>query len=571
MRLVRRLLVGLLATIGFLVLLAALVGGVAMWRFLPEERALPDRILLAADWRSDLSETAGPPDLLDFELRPPPTVADTVLALDRAAADPRVAGLIVRLAETQHGFAVAQELRGAVRRLRAAGKFAVAYADTFGELGSGNEGYYIASAFDSVELQPGGLVGLTGIAIQVPLARDLLASLGIRMEVLRRAEYKSALESLTDSELTGPNREQLEALLDVLSGQLVDGIAVGRGLAPDEVRALIDRGPLTADAALAAGLIDTLHYRDESLATALGRAGTDAATVPLAAYAEGAAPPAAPAATVALIRAAGLIRRGDGPLGSEIAADELAGTLADIAEDPDFAAVVLRLDSGGGSAVASETIRRAVLEVRAAGKPVIVSMGNAAASGGYWIAAGADRIVAQPATLTGSIGVIAGKPVLEEAWRKLGVNWAEISRGAGADLWSLNRPYSEASRARVDALVGWLYDRFTDLVAEARDLPRDRVREIARGRVWAGQTAAEIGLVDEVGGLDVALGAVRRALQLPADAELAVTTRPVEDNPLRLFLRSLSPIGTRLAALLRTLDMGLAGMEAGVGPPLLVR
>ena len=147
---------------------------------------------------------------------------------------------------------------------------------------------------------------------------------------------------------------------------------------------------------------------------------------------------------VALIRAAGLIRRGDGPLGVEIAADELAGTLEDIADDPAFDAVLLRLDSGGGSAVASETIRRAVLEVRAAGKPVIVSMGNAAASGGYWIAMGADRIVAQPATLTGSIGVIAGKPVLEEAWRKLGVNWAEISRGANAGLWSINRPFSDA-------------------------------------------------------------------------------------------------------------------------------
>ncbi len=571
MRLLRRFLVGLLATIGAIVLLAAVAGGIAAWRYLPESRSLPDRILLTADWRAGLSETAGAPDLIDFELRPPPTVTDTVLALDRAARDPRVAGLIVQLAETEHGFAVAQELREAVGRFRAAGKFAVAQADTFGELGSGNEGYYIASAFDSIELQPGGLVGLTGIAIQVPLARELLASLGIRMEVLRRAEYKSALESLTDSELSGPNREQLEALLETLGGQLEAGIADGRALAPADVRRLIDQGPLTADAALAAGLIDKLHYRDESLAAAMDRAGDGAATVSLRAYADAAAPPAKPAATVALIRAAGLIRRGDGPLGSEIAADELAGTLEDIAKDGSLKAVVLRLDSGGGSAVASETIRRAVLEVRAAGKPVIVSMGNTAASGGYWIAAGADRIVAQPATLTGSIGVIAGKPVLEEAWRKLGVNWAEISRGDSAGLWSINRPYSDEARARVDALVGWLYDRFTDLVAQARDLPPERVREIARGRVWAGQNAVELGLVDELGGIDVALAAVRRSLQLPADAELAVTARPVEDNPLRLFLRSLSPFGARLATLVQTLETGLAGLEAGVGPPLSIR
>jgi protease-4 len=570
-RFVRRLLVGLLATIGAIVVLLAVAGGVVAWRYFPEPRGLPERILLTADWRDNLSETAGVPDLIDFELRPPPTVTDTVLALDQAAKDRRVAGMIVRLAETEHGFAVAQELREAVRRFRAAGKFAVAYADTFGELGSGNEGYYIASAFDSIALQPGGLVGLTGIAIQVPLARDLLASLGIRIEVLRRAEYKSALASLTDSELSGPNREQLEALLDTLNGQLVGGIADGRALAPDQVRRLIDQGPLTADAALAAGLVDALRYRDEAQAAARDQAGAGAATVSLAAYADAVVAPARPAATVALIRAAGLIRRGDGPLGSEIAADELAGTLKDIAEDSDFAAVLLRLDSGGGSAVASETIRRAVLEVRAAGKPVIVSMGNAAASGGYWIAAGADRIVAQPATLTGSIGVIAGKPVLEEAWRKLGVNWAEISRGASAGLWTINRPYSNEARARVDALVGWLYDRFTGLVAQARDLPPERVREIARGRVWSGQSAAELGLVDEIGGIDVALAAVRRTLQLPPDAELAVAARPVEDNPVRLFLRSLSPIGTRLMALLQALNSGLVGLETGVGPPLLVQ
>ncbi len=182
--------------------------------------------------------------------------------------------------------------------------------------------------------------------------------------------------------------------------------------------------------------------------------------------------------------------------------------------------MLLRIDSGGGSAVASETIRRALLEVRAAGKPVIVSMSNTAASGGYWIAAGADRIVAQPATLTGSIGVIAGKPVLEEAWRKLGVNWAEVTRGANADIWSINKPYSAEAQARVDALVGWLYDRFTKLVSDARDMPPDRVRELARGRVWAGETAAALGLVDELGGFDVALAAVRTSLQLPPDAPL---------------------------------------------------
>ena len=248
-------------------------------------------------------------------------------------------------------------------------------------------------------------------------------------------------ESLTDSELSGPNREQLDALLDTLNGQLVSGIADARKLSPEVVQQLIDRGPLTADDALSAGLIDVLRYHDESLKFALRRAGPEAATVPLA--------------DVCRRGVASRTGRRQGrpdPRGRPDPArrraarrprsrpTSLPATLEDVAGDPELNAVVLRLDSGGGSAVASETIRRALLQARAAGKPVIVSMSNTAASGGYWIAMGADRIVAQPATLTGSIGVIAGKPVLEEAWRKLGVNWAEITRGASAGMWSINQP-----------------------------------------------------------------------------------------------------------------------------------
>jgi len=564
-RLVGRILLGLLATLGTLTLLAVAAAAFLVWQLSAERYELPERILLTADWRSSLGETAGPPDLLDLQLRPPPTVTDTVLALDAAAKDPRVRGLVVRLAETEHGFAVAQELREAVLRFRAAGKFAVAEADTFGELGSGNEGYYIATAFESIALQPGGLVGLTGIAVQIPFARDLLASLGIRMEVLRRAEFKSAFESLTDTELSGSNREQLEALLDSLNGQLVTGIAEQRRLPPEQVQALIDRGPLFADEAKEAKLIDALYYHDQTMEAAIGRA-QDATPVDLETYlADGIPSFGQAAARVALVRAAGLIRRGDGALGMEIAADDLVETLENIAHDPGLAAVLLRLDTGGGSAVASESIRRALLELRAAGKPVIVSMGNAAASGGYWIAMGAQGIVAQPATLTGSIGVIGGKPVLEETWRKLGVNWATITRGAHAADWSINRPFSDSARARVDALIGWLYDRFTSLVAEARDLPKERVEEIARGRVWSGADAARIGLVDETGGLDVALKAVRHSLKLPDDAPLAIVIRPIETNPVRAFLRSLSPFAAQLRTLL-TLAQAPTALAPALNP-----
>ncbi|MFO1047594.1 MAG: signal peptide peptidase SppA [Geminicoccaceae bacterium] len=566
MRVVRRIVVALLAIIGTFTLLAVAATAFAVWRLKLEPQALPDRILLTADWRASLGETAGPPDLLNMRFRPAPTVTDTVLALDAAAKDPRVRGLVVRLAETEHGFAVAQELREAVLRFRAAGKFAIAEADTFGELGSGNEGYYIATACELIALQPGGLVGLTGIGVQVPFARDLLASLGIRMEVLRRAEFKSAFESLTDSAISGPNRLQLEALLDSLNKQLVTAIAEQRRLSPEQVQALIDRAPLSADEAKEAKLVDMLYYHDQVMTSALGRA-QGSKPVDLDDYgAAGISAPAQPAARVALVRAAGLIRRGEGALGTEIAADDLVENLEDIAHDPGFAAVLLRLDTGGGSAVASESIRRALIELRGANKPVIVSMSNTAASGGYWIAMGAERVIAQPATLTGSIGVIGGKPVLEELWRKLGVNWATITRGAHAGDWSVNEPFSDSARARVDALIGWLYDRFTSLVAEARGLPQQRVDEIARGRVWSGEDAARLGLVDETGGLDEALAAVRQSLKLPADAPLAISVRPVETNPLRAFLRSLSPVGAYIRALLAP-----NGQLAAIAPPFSAR
>ena len=199
MRLVGRILLGLLATLGTLTLLAVAAAAFLVWQLSAERYELPERILLTADWRSSLGETAGPPDLLDLQFRPPPTVTDTVLALDAAARDPRVRGLVVRLAETEHGFAVAQELRAAVLRFRAAGKFAIAEADSFGELGSGNEGYHIATAFESIMLQPGGLVGLTGTAVQVPFARDLLARVELPHETLASpvaAAYVSMAESL---------------------------------------------------------------------------------------------------------------------------------------------------------------------------------------------------------------------------------------------------------------------------------------------------------------------------------------------------------------------------------------
>ena len=368
-------------------------------------------------------------------------MSEAVLALERAGRDPRVAGLVVRLDGEGQGWAVAQELREAVLAFRADGRFAYAWSDSLGELSPANEGYMLAAAFDRITLQPGGFVGLAGLGIEQPFARGLLDRLGIEPEVVRRSGYKTALDNFTERDLTPTNAEMLNDVADSLFGQLVAAVAEGRKLPQERVRALIDDGPYLAETALDKGLIDGLGYEDETLDAALSQAGGEAKPVGLDGYAKAKGTDDDGAPRVALVQAAGMVTRGSALPGEAIAADDMAELLRSLRKDKDVRAVVLRLDTPGGSAVASETIGREVRALVAAGRPVVVSMGNAAASGGYWISMGASRIVAQPGTLTGSIGVIAGKPVVGEALAKLDVNVAEIDRGQHADIWSLAKPY----------------------------------------------------------------------------------------------------------------------------------
>ncbi len=553
MRTLWRIVVGLFATIGLVLVL--LVGGVAAggwWLAQRWERhvvVLPPSMVLEVDLRGSLDDT--PPDgLASLGLDNALGLSDVVLALDRAAADPRVKGIVARVDDSSHGLAAAQELRAAVKRLRAGGRFAVAFADSFGELGSGNEGYYLATAFERIRLQPVGLVGLTGLMAEVPFAKSLLDSIGVEAAFERRKEFKTAFDSATEYGLTPANREMLTQLVGSLAAQLVAGIAEGRGLEEARVRALIDQGPFTAEEAVAAGLVDDLAHWDQ-VRSDLRR---DGALVELDDYAETLEPPG-DGVPVAFVRANGAIARGDGLVG-RIGAEELAEALGDAIDDNRIRAILMRIDSPGGSAVASETIARQVRRATAAGKPVIVAMGNAAASGGYWIAMDATKIVAEPGTLTGSIGVIAGKPVLAGLWEKLGVTWEALPAAANADMWSFNRPYSAVGKARLDRLLDDIYASFKSGVAEGRKLPPEKVEAIARGRVWAGSDALGIGLVDELGGLFEASQATRVALGLAADAPL----------DLRPFPRPRTP-WERALQVLRS-DRGMLGQAAALAAAL---
>ena len=465
---------------------------------------------------------------------------DLLDGLRRAADDDRVRVLVVKVGGSRIGLAKIQELRAAIGDFRRSGKLTVAWSESFGDFVHGNLPYYLATGFDRVYLQPSGTLGLTGVAVEQVFLHDALEKLGIGFESAKRYEYKSAPEQLTESGFTGPAREAAARLAESVTEQLAGAVAAGRGLSVEQVTALLARGPFLARQALDAGLVDGLLYRDEVYDQVRREAGPDATLLYLQRYQRQRSlsdlprrlgssvhgiTPGQQERFVATIYAHGTIRHGrtgrGGPGGGGMGSDTVAAALRAAAADEGARAVVLRVNSPGGSYTASDVIWREVVKLRAAGKPVIVSMGDVAASGGYFIAAPADVIVAQPGTITGSIGVFMGKPVLRELFGRAGVATDTIADSAGADvatMFSSSRPFSEAEWARINEWLDAVYADFTQKVADGRRLPVERVHELARGRVWTGADAIGNGLADEAGGLREAIAIARKRAGLPADA-----------------------------------------------------
>jgi protease-4 len=413
-------------------------------------------------------------------------------------------------------------------RFRAAGKETVAFAESFGEGGLATVDYYLATAFERIHLQPHGQVHMDGVVARVPFLRGLLDRAGVIPDLDHRREYKAAKYTLTESGFTAPHEEATRAVLEDQFEQMVAGIAAARGLAPDRVRELIDRSPLLGSEAVEAGLIDGLSYRDEAYHAAL-EAGSQLMFVD--AYLRRAGRPHRRGARIALIHGTGSIHRGTSrfdPLSRSLSlgADDVAAAFRAAIDDSKVRAIVFRVDSRGGSAVASEVIRRETVRAREAGKPVVVSMANVAGSGGYWISAAADRIVAQPGTITGSIGVVAGKLATREAWHRVGVNWEELHLGQNATFSVPDDPYTESERERLEATLDSIYEDFKALVAEGRSLDPAAVEELAKGRIWTGTQALDRGLVDALGGMDRALELAREVAGIEPEAGLAVRVYP---------------------------------------------
>lgn len=429
-------------------------------------------------------------------------------ALFAAAEDPRIVAVFVR-GGVDAGAATVETLREGLQAIADRGKPALAFLD------QPDEGdLYLASACDEIYLPPLGLVEFNGAALTFLYYRELLDAIGVEIQVTRVGRYKSAVEPFLLDEMSEANREQLDRLARELGAVVFGGIAAGRNLDPAELAALAARsGFLSAAEAAEAGLIDGALYFDEVLTKVAEIAGAEVDDLPqielpdyaaavLAEDEQAAAAADPPAGVVAVVWAEGDLV--DGESDDQVGGATVARRLREARLDEDVAAVVLRVNSPGGSAFASEEILREVRLLRGV-KPIVVSMGDVAASGGYWISCLADEIVARPGTITGSIGVFGMFPNAAQLLAKLGIHPQTVATGQHADLDSLLRPKTEAELALFQREVDAIYEGFLDRVVEGRGLERTAVAEIAQGRVWSGTAALELGLIDRLGGLDDAI------------------------------------------------------------------
>ena len=541
----RRYLVGCLATIGglalfFLLLLVILVGSVRS----PSGR-VPSKTILEINLESGLAEDVPDDPLAKALLSGTPVVRDIVDALDRASYDNRVAGVVARLGAAPIGVAQLQELRDAVRSFRAHKKFAVAYSETFGEFGPGTGSYYLATAFDEIWLQPSGDVGLSGILMESPFFKGGLDKLGVVPRMDHRYEYKNAMNVFTEKSYTPAHREAVSKVMSSWFSQIMRGIAEGRRIPEDQVRALVDRGPFLGPEALDAKLVDGLAYRDDVYAKVKLRAGPGADLLYLGKYLERAGRPHQSGKTIALIYGVGSVLRGRSGFdpvfgGASMGSDTVAAAFRAAIDNPSVKAILFRVDSPGGSYVASDAIWRETVRSRKAGKPVIVSMGDVAGSGGYFVAMAADKIVAQPGTITGSIGVLGGKMVTSGLWEKLGISFDEVHAGKNATMWNSSSDYTPAEWARFQAWLDRVYADFTNKVADGRRLPKERVLEIAKGRIWTGEDAKSLGLVDELGGFPVALALAKKAARIPDTEPVRLELFPKKKTSFQAFMEQVS-------------------------------
>jgi protease-4 len=505
---------------------------------------------LALEVEGDLAEQPAT-GLASFLESRPPSLRSLTEAVDRAARDEKVKGLLLRVGPLGVGWARLAELRDALVRFRRSGKPSWAHLEQ-----AGNQEYYLATGCQKIAASPTALLDVSGLAAEVTFYKGTLDKLGIEAQFEGIGKYKNAPNQFTERGFTGPHREQMEALVGSLFDSYVRAMAEGRGLSPAALRRLVDDGPFDASRAKAAGLVDELLYRDQVEAR-LGAhygIGTRRYIKATRRFGLGSRP------EIAIVYAVGTIMPGEsassGFLGELAGADTIVRGLREATRRASVRAVILRVDSPGGSGTASDAVWREMGLTRQK-KPVIVSMGDYAASGGYYISMNADAIVAQPGTITGSIGVFSGKFSFRRLYEKLGISEEVVERGRHARLFSSSQAWDEEERARVRELNRVFYSTFVAKAAEGRHKTEQEIENVAQGRVWTGAEALTAGLVDRLGGLDLAVTLAREKAGIAKDQAVQLIVVPEPKGFLELLMErqddevAVRLLGTRAVSLLR--------------------
>lgn len=501
----------------------------------------------------------------------------------KAREDRNVKTVVIRFATADMGLATAQELQQGIEELKSRGKKTIALLES-----DSQSLYLAATACDEIVMPPSGDIALHGVKADMYYLKNLLDKVGVRVEVVHMGQYKSYGETFTHDQPTTPTRENMTEIVDDTYWLIVDRIASSRNLTREQVENIINRGPLCASEAVEARLVDRVAYADDVLAELKKKNRTSVvqasdymkpdssgssgdlslfSLISIMSRQQSGSRDSASSKypQVAVVYAVGPIEMGsnDGMgFSSEevIASEDFIETLEEVRSDKKIKAVILRVNSPGGSAFASDLIWKKIEELKKE-KPVIATMGDVAASGGYYIAMGANKIIAQEGTITGSIGVVGGKPNLAGLYEKLGINKETISRGDYADIYSETSEFSSRERETVERMMKRTYDEFVGKAAEGRRMPKERLYEVAEGRIWSGSRAKNVGLVDEIGGMNKAIAEVKKALGMKQDEKVALVAYPKEMGLIDFLQKAMGTSTSARASL--PVPAALAGAAGG--------
>jgi len=535
------------------ILLLVLVAVLVIWSLSSSAR-ISSHSVLVLDISGEIEEQRAADVLSAFDGKTP-VLRDYLEAIDAARSDSKITGLVVKIGPLETGWGKLQELHSHLVEFRASGKPSICY---LGGDGSGNLEYYLATGCDKVWIVPTAPLLVRGMMAEATFLRGTLDKLKIVPDYYHIAEYKTATNELTEKKFTPAHREEVDSLLHGIYNQYLTDVSGGRSLARADFETLVAQGPFSTDEALKNHLVDRAAYWDQ-LQQFFKDQGKGWNPVELGRYREHVGDNFG-AVNIAVIRASGLIVSGDSgnaPNGSFImGGDSVAAELRHARKDPSIRAIVFRIDSGGGSVVASEVIRREVELARDA-KTLVVSMSDVAASGGYWIAMPAHKIVADPDTITGSIGVLIGKMNVSGLYAMLGLSTDSVATSDNASLFSAQQNFTAAQKQWIEKTMQETYSAFIHGVATNRHMTAEQVDKIGKGRVWTGAQAKDIGLVDELGGLDRAIAVARDLAHISANQSVHIVNLPEEKNFFQLLLERQAGGSARAAT--------LEGILRGVG------